>query len=159
MLRPSTNIIPKYRYETHYNYVRSSVFFASNCSPLLCYRSVTTALTAQIPNGNAITKPQGFSCSPLLCYRFVTTTLTAQIPNGNAIANLLGSLHTGKTCSPLLCYRKANRTNSCGNAIAKPQALLHRESKRLRDRLFLLRSTVLRFGFDDGLVECGSYGG
>ena len=33
----------------HYNYVRSSVFFASNCSPLLCYRSVTTALTAQIP--------------------------------------------------------------------------------------------------------------
>lgn len=32
---------------------------------------------------------------------------------------------TGKTCSPLLCYRKANRTNSYGNAIAKPPALLH----------------------------------
>jgi hypothetical protein len=25
-----------------------------DCSPLLCYRFVTTTLTAQIPNGNAI---------------------------------------------------------------------------------------------------------
>ena len=31
MLRPSTNIIPKYRYETHYNYMGNSGFFASNC--------------------------------------------------------------------------------------------------------------------------------
>ena len=29
---------------------------------------------------------------------------------------------------------------------------LYRERKRLRDRLFLLRSTVLRLGFDDGLL-------
>ena len=49
MPQTSTNITPKYRQETHYNYAKSSVFFASNCSPLLCYRSVTTALTAQIP--------------------------------------------------------------------------------------------------------------
>ena len=28
------------------------------CSPLLCYRFVSTTLTAQIPNGNAIAKPQ-----------------------------------------------------------------------------------------------------
>ena len=49
MLHPNTNITSKYSQETHYNCGRSSVFFASNCSPLLCYRSVTTALTAQIP--------------------------------------------------------------------------------------------------------------
>ena len=49
MLQPDTNITPRYRQETRYNYVGNSVFFASNCSPLLCYRSVTTALTAQIP--------------------------------------------------------------------------------------------------------------
>ena len=49
MLQTSTNITPKYRQEIHYNYVENSDFFASNCSPLLCYRSVTTALTAQIP--------------------------------------------------------------------------------------------------------------
>ena len=35
---------------------------------------------------------------------------------------------TGKTCSPLLCYRKTNRTNSCGNAIANSQGLLHAET-------------------------------
>jgi RHS repeat-associated protein len=35
---------------------------------------------------------------------------------------------TGKTCSPLLCYRKANRTNSCGNAIANSLGLLHAET-------------------------------
>ena len=49
MLHPNTNITSKYSQETHYNCGRRSVFFASNCSPLLCYRSVTTALTAQIP--------------------------------------------------------------------------------------------------------------
>ena len=35
---------------------------------------------------------------------------------------------TGKTCSPLLCYSKANRTNSCGNAIANSLGLLHAET-------------------------------
>ena len=49
MQKPSTNITSKYSQETRYNYVKNSDFFASNCSPLLCYRSVTTALTAQIP--------------------------------------------------------------------------------------------------------------
>ena len=49
MQKPSTNITSKYSQKTHYNYAKNSVFFASNCSPLLCYRSVTTALTAQIP--------------------------------------------------------------------------------------------------------------
>ena len=49
MSQTSTNITSKYSQETHYNYVGNSVFFGSNCSPLLCYRSVTTALTAQIP--------------------------------------------------------------------------------------------------------------
>ena len=38
------------------------------------------------------------------------------------------SSFAGKTCSPLLCYRKANRTNSCGNAIANSQGLLHAET-------------------------------
>ena len=49
MPQTSTNITPKYRQETHYNYMRNSGFGVSNCSPLLCYRSVTTTLTAQIP--------------------------------------------------------------------------------------------------------------
>ena len=49
MLQPSTNITQKYCQEMHYNYMGNSGFFASNCSPLLCYRFVTTALTAQIP--------------------------------------------------------------------------------------------------------------
>ncbi|MBO7200169.1 MAG: hypothetical protein J6V54_02110 [Bacteroidales bacterium] len=40
---------PKYRQETRYNYVQNSGFWVSDCSPLLCYRFVTTALTAQIP--------------------------------------------------------------------------------------------------------------
>ena len=49
MHQTNTNITPKYCQKTHYNYVRSSVFFASNCSPRLCYRFVSTTLTAQIP--------------------------------------------------------------------------------------------------------------
>ena len=53
MLQTSTNITPKYSQETHYNYVKNSVFWDSYCF---------------------------FLCSPLLCYRFVSTTLTAQIP-------------------------------------------------------------------------------
>ena len=43
------NTIPKYCQETHYNYVKNSGFWVLDCSPLLCYRFVTTALTAQIP--------------------------------------------------------------------------------------------------------------
>ena len=47
------NITPKYRYETHYNYMENSGFFASNCfflcSPLLHYHYVSTSLTMQIP--------------------------------------------------------------------------------------------------------------
>ena len=38
---------------------------------------------------------------------------------------LQNHLKYNRDYSPLLCYRKANRTNSCGNAIAKPPALLH----------------------------------
>ena len=49
MYQASTNITQEYCQKMHYKYVRNSVFFASNCSPLLCYRSVTTTLTAQIP--------------------------------------------------------------------------------------------------------------
>ena len=45
----STNITPKYRQETHYNYVQNSGFWDLYCSPLLCYRFATTTLTAQIP--------------------------------------------------------------------------------------------------------------
>ena len=94
MLRPSTNIIPKYRYETHYNYVKNSGFErypGSLHSPLLHYHYVSTSLTMQIP---AETLSQTHRvCFMLLCYRFVSTTLAAQIPSGNAIANSQGLLH------------------------------------------------------------------
>ena len=49
MYQPSTNITQKYRQETHYNYMGNSGFWDLYCSPLLCYRFVTTTLTAQIP--------------------------------------------------------------------------------------------------------------
>ena len=49
MLQTRPNITQKYCQETRYNYVGNSGFFASNCSPLLCYRFVSTTLTAQIP--------------------------------------------------------------------------------------------------------------
>ena len=49
MQKTSTNITQKYCQETHYNYVGNSGFGVLYCSPLLCYRFVTTALTAQIP--------------------------------------------------------------------------------------------------------------
>ena len=116
MYQTSTNITPKYRYETHYNYMENSGFFASNCSPLLCYRSVSTTLTAQIPTETLSQTHR--VCFMLLCYRSVSTTLTAQIlrkryhkatgfascfciittltlqiPSGNAIANSQGLLH------------------------------------------------------------------
>ena len=35
---------------------------------------------------------------------------------------------TGKTCSPLLHYHCVNHANSCGNAIANSQGLLHAET-------------------------------
>ena len=78
MSQTSTNITSKYSQETHYNYVKNSGVCVSDCSPLLCYRFVTTALTAQIP---AETLSQTHRvCFMLLCYRFVSTTLTAKIP-------------------------------------------------------------------------------
>ena len=53
MYQTSTNITPKYRQETHYNYVRSSGLGVSDCfflcSPLLHYHYVSTSLTMQIP--------------------------------------------------------------------------------------------------------------
>ena len=53
MYQTSTNIAPKYYQETHYNYVKNSVFWGSYCfflcSPLLHYHYVSTSLTMQIP--------------------------------------------------------------------------------------------------------------
>ncbi|MBO7226418.1 MAG: RHS repeat-associated core domain-containing protein [Bacteroidales bacterium] len=53
MSQTSTNITSKYCQETRYNYVGNSGFWGSDCfflcSPLLCYRFVSTTLTAQIP--------------------------------------------------------------------------------------------------------------
>ena len=77
MHQTSTNIIPKYRYETHYNYVKNSGFIASDYSPLLCYRFVTTALTAQIPTETLSQSHR--LCFMLLCYNHAkTTTFSAQ---------------------------------------------------------------------------------
>ena len=45
---------------------RTSSYEERSYSPLLHYHYVSTALTVQIPNGNAIANSQGFSCSPLL---------------------------------------------------------------------------------------------
>ena len=39
---------------------------------------------------------------------------------------------TGKTCSPLLHYHCVNHANSCGNAIANSQGLLHAFALSLR---------------------------
>ena len=53
MPQTSTNITPKYCQKTYYNYAKNSGFGAPDCfflcSPLLCYRFVSTTLTAQIP--------------------------------------------------------------------------------------------------------------
>ena len=77
MYQASTNITQEYCQKMHYKYVRSSVFFASNCSPLLCYRSVTTALTAQIPMETLSQSHR--LCFMLLCYNHAkTTTFSAQ---------------------------------------------------------------------------------
>ena len=82
MLQPSTNITQKYCQETHYNYVKNSGFRAPDCfflcSPLLCYRFVSTTLTVQIP---AETLSQTHRvCFMLLHYHYVSTSLTMQIP-------------------------------------------------------------------------------
>ena len=49
MYQTSININPKHRQEMHYNYVGNSVFWGSDCSPLLHYHYVSTSLTMQIP--------------------------------------------------------------------------------------------------------------
>ena len=53
------NTIPKYCQEIHYNYAKNSGFWVSDCSLLLHYHYVSTSLTMQIPNGNAIANSQG----------------------------------------------------------------------------------------------------
>ena len=47
----------KYNTETLPKYPQS--FTGKTCSPLLCYRFVSTTLAAQIPSGNAIANSQG----------------------------------------------------------------------------------------------------
>ena len=65
-------------------------------------------------------------------------------------------------------YHKATGFASCFCAIVSlvlhlPHKFLRKRYRKLtgfasrRDRLFLLRSEVLRFGFDDGVVKRGSY--
>ena len=103
MLQPNTNITSKYRQETRYNYVKNSVFFASNCSPLLHYHYVSTSLTMQIPTETLSQTHR--VCFMLLCYRSVTTTLTAQIP-----AETLSQSH--RLCFMLLHYHYVNHANS-----------------------------------------------
>ena len=65
------------------------------------------------------------SCSPLLHYRFAYRANSC----GNVIAKPLAFY-----CSPLLCYRFVSTTLTAqipnGNAIAKPQALLHTGKER-----------------------------
>ena len=123
MYQTSTNITPKYRQETRYNYVRSSVFGGSYCfflcSPLLHYHCVSTALTVQIPTETLSQTHRVFivlrfcaivSLALHLPHKFLrkryrkltgfascfctSTALTVQIPNGNAITNSQGLLHT-----------------------------------------------------------------
>ena len=121
MQKTITNITPKYRQKTRYNYVKNSGFCVSDCfflcSPLLHYHYVCTSLTMQIPTETLSQTHR--VCFMLLCYRSVTTTLTAQIPS-----ETLSQTHRVSLCSSLLCYRKANYTNPVENAIKKPQSLL-----------------------------------
>ena len=78
MLNYYQNITSRYSQETHYNYAKNSGFFASNCSPLLCYRFVSTTLTAQIPMETLSQSHR--LCFMLLHYHYVSTSLTMQIP-------------------------------------------------------------------------------
>ena len=50
MYNNEQNITPKYRQETHYNYVKNSGFWVSDCSLLLHYHYVNHANSC----GNAI---------------------------------------------------------------------------------------------------------
>ena len=101
MHQTSTNITQKYCQETHYNYVGNSGFWGSYCSPLLCYRFVTTALTAQIP---AETLSQSHRlCFMLLHYHYVSTSLTMQIPT-----ETLSQSH--RLCFMLLHYHYVSTT-------------------------------------------------
>ncbi len=81
MYQTSTNIIPKYRYETHYNYVKNSGFWVSDCSLLLHYHYVSTSLTMQIP-AETLSQTRRV-CFMLLHYHYASTSLTMQILNGN----------------------------------------------------------------------------
>ena len=83
MPQTNSNITSKYRQEMHYNYVKNSDFWASNCSPLLCYRFVSTTLTAQIPTETLSQSHR--LCFMLLHYHYVSTSLTMQIPSGNVL--------------------------------------------------------------------------
>ena len=49
MINYHQNTTPKYYQKTHYKYVKNSGFWVSDCSPLLHYHYVVTALTMQIP--------------------------------------------------------------------------------------------------------------
>ena len=140
MYQASTNTTQEYCQKTRYNYVKNSDFWVSDCfflcSPLLHYHYVSTSLTMQIPTETLSQTHR--VCFMLLCYRSVTTTLTAQIP-----AETLSQTHRVflvlRFCtSTALTVQIPN-----GNAIANSQGLLHRERKRLRNRLFLLRCTIL----------------
>ena len=70
------NLNPKYRQKTYYNYVKNSDFGDLYCSPLLCYRFVTTTLIAQIP---AETLSQSHWLFIVLRFCAIAK-LTAQIP-------------------------------------------------------------------------------
>ena len=98
MYQTSTNITPKYRQETHYNYMENSGFkrySGSLHSPLLCYRFVSTTLTAQIPMETLSQSHR--LCFMLLHYHYVSTSLTMQIP-----AETLSQSH--RLCFMLLHY-------------------------------------------------------
>ena len=106
MLNYHTNITPKYCQKTYYNYAKNSGFErypGSSYSPLLCYRFVSTTLTAQIPMETLSQSHR--LCFMLLHYHYVSTSLTMQIP-----AETLSQ--SRRVCFMLLCYRKAYRTNS-----------------------------------------------
>ena len=71
------------------------------CSPLLCYRFVSTTLTAQIPTETLSQSHR--LCFMLLHYHYVSTSLTMQIPT-----ETLSQTH--RVCFMLLCYRFVTTT-------------------------------------------------
>ena len=110
MQKTITNITPKYRQKTYYNYVGNGVFYGFKLLFFFVLRFCAIAnLTAQIPTETLSQTHR--VCFMLLCYRFVTTALTAQIP-----AETLSQSH--RLCFMLLHYHCENHANSCGNAIA-----------------------------------------